>query len=115
MAETGYTSNLHIKQYNQSEIANETSGLDWTLSINGSNSDSMANIVDKFAGEIKGNVETLKSNSVQIVKVNNEPVTKSNNSVNIRVPTKLSELTNDSGFIDGIEYATTSDILNLFS
>lgn len=87
MSETSFTPNLHIKQYDQSEIANDTSGLDWTLAINGDNSDSMASIVDEFAGKVNKSIEELNTNTIKNISVNGKTQSKTNGTVDIQIST----------------------------
>ena len=95
LSETKYTKNLHIKQYNQSELANSTMGLDWTLAINGETADSMASIIDEYAGETNEKLKELTNSCVKEIKINGTVINKINNSADIKIPTKLSDLTND--------------------
>lgn len=53
------------------------------------------------------NPSGYQANVIETVKVNNTALTPSSKAVNITVPTKVSDLTNDSGFISGI---TSSDV-----
>lgn len=54
-------------------------------------------------------------NVIETIKVNNSALTPSSKAVNITVPTKTSQITNDSGFITGVTSITNSEIDALFS
>ena len=99
MAETGYTKNLLIKTYNQSQLANDTSGLDWTLAINGDNADSMAQVIDEFAGKTNETLKSLTNESIKDIMVNGKPVPKINSVASIDIPENVSELKNDVGYV----------------
>ena len=61
--------------------------------------------------KLTGIAEGAQVNVIESIKVNNSTVTPTNKAVNITVPTKISQITNDSGFItadDVVEPSSTS-------
>lgn len=54
-------------------------------------------------------------NVIETVKVNNTALTVTSKAVNVTVPTKVSDLTNDTGFITGVDSITNAEIDLLFA
>lgn len=57
------------------------------------------------------NPNGYQANVIEVIKVNGTAVTITNKTVDITVPTKVSDLTNDSGFITGITSAMVTNAL----
>lgn len=89
----------------------------------------LANKVDKVSGKglstndyttaeknkLSGIATGAQANVIETIKVNGTAQTPSSKTVNITVPTKVSDLTNDSGFITGVASVSNSEIDALFS
>lgn len=89
----------------------------------------LANKVDKVSGKglstndyttaeknkLSGIAAGAQANVIETIKVNGTAQTPSSKTVNITVPTKVSDLTNDSGFITGVASVSNSEIDALFS
>jgi hypothetical protein len=65
--------------------------------------------------KLEGIATGAQVNVIETIKVNNTALTPSSKAVNITVPTKTSQITNDSGFITGVTSITNSEIDALFS
>ena len=65
--------------------------------------------------KLSGIASGAQVNVIETIKVNNTAQTVSSKAVNITVPTKVSDLTNDSGFITGVTSISNSEIDALFA
>lgn len=70
---------------------------------------------DPYQTKLNGIASGAQVNVIEVVKVNGNALTVTSKSVNITVPTKTSDLTNDSGFITGVTSITNSEIDALFA
>ena len=64
--------------------------------------------------KLSGIASGAQVNVIETIKVNNTAQTVTSKAVNITVPTKVSDLTNDSGFITGVTSISNSEIDALF-
>lgn len=128
--------------YTKSEADTLLAGKQATLTFddnptNGSNNpvkssgiyNQLANKVDKVSGKglstndyttteknkLSGIASGAQVNVIETIKVNGTAQSVSSKAVDISVPTKTSDLTNDSGFITGVTSITNSEIDALFS
>ena len=65
--------------------------------------------------KLSGIASGAQVNVIETIKVNNTAQTVTSKAVNITVPTKVSDLTNDSGFITGVTSISNSEIDALFA
>ena len=98
----GDTIKLVNASASRAELANGT----WktTLTINDASANAKGLMSSTHYSKLEGIAQGAQVNVIETVKVNNSALTPSSKAVNITVPTKVSDLTNDSGFI------TASDV-----
>lgn len=98
--------------YSKTEIDNIASGkVDKVTGKGLSTNDYTTTEKNKLSGIASG----AQVNVIETIKVNNTAQTVTNKAVNITVPTKVSDLTNDSGFITGVTSISNSEIDALFA
>lgn len=98
--------------YSKTEVDNIASGkVDKVTGKGLSTNDYTTTEKNKLSGIASG----AQVNVIETIKVNNTAQTVTSKAVNITVPTKVSDLTNDSGFITGVASISNSEIDALFA
>ncbi len=98
--------------YSKTEVDNIASGkVDKVTGKGLSTNDYTTTEKNKLSGIASG----AQVNVIETIKVNNTAQTVTSKAVNITVPTKVSDLTNDSGFITGVTSISNSEIDALFA
>ena len=98
--------------YSKTEVDNIASGKVDKVSGKGlSTNDYTTTEKNKLSGIASG----AQVNVIETVKVNGTALTPSSKAVNVTVPTKVSDLTNDTGYITGVTSISNSEIDALFA
>ena len=97
--------------YSKTEVDNIASGkVDKVTGKGLSENDYTTTEKNKLSGIATG----AQVNVIETVKVNGTALTPSSKAVDVTVPTKVSDLTNDTGFITGVDSITNAEIDALF-